>query len=95
MIHSSLFTLQHLYHFLQSLKIVGADLDVEHIALGVNEFVGGEGVDLQITLYGCLLLFGQIEVGDIRSRDVILLDDILPRILRTAVGEINILDVIL
>ena len=86
---------QLLYHFLQSLKIVGADFDVEHIALGVNEFVGGEGVDLQIALYGCLLLLGKIEVGDIGTSDVVFLDDILPRILRTVVGEIHILDVIL
>ena len=46
-IHSSLFTLQHLYHFLQSLKIEGADLDVEYIALGGNEFVGREAGDME------------------------------------------------
>ena len=30
------------------LKIEGADLDVEHIALGVNEFVGGIAGDMEI-----------------------------------------------
>ena len=49
---SSLFIFQHLNYLLQSLKIEGADLDVEYIALGGNEFVGREAVDFQITLYG-------------------------------------------
>ena len=42
-----IFNLQHLYHFLQSLKIEGADLDVEYIALGGNEFVGRIAGDME------------------------------------------------
>ena len=55
--------------------------------MAANELVGGEGVDLQIALYGCLLLLGKIEVGDIGTCDVVFLDDILPRILRTVAGS--------
>ena len=83
----SIFNLQHLNHVLQSLKIVGADFDVEHIALWANELVGGEAVYFQITLNSRLLLFGKIEVSYIGTCDVVFLDDILPRILRTVAGS--------
>ena len=45
-------------------------------------------------LYGTLLVGGQVVVYDILARDVVLLDDILPSILRAAVGQIEIHEIV-
>ena len=45
-------------------------------------------------LYGGLLLLGQVIVRYVRAADIVLLDDVLPRVLRALVGEIKVLDVV-
>ena len=51
-------------------------------------------MDVQMALNGGLLLGGQVVVGDVGAADVVLLDDVLPRILGTAIGQVEILDVV-
>ena len=64
------------------------------MAFTVEEFVGGEGIDTKVALDGRLLLLGKVIVRYIGTADVVLLDDVLPGFLRAAVGQIEILDVI-
>ena len=45
-------------------------------------------------LYGTLLVGGQVVVYDILARDVVLLDNVLPSILRAAVGQIEIHEIV-
>ena len=51
-------------------------------------------MDVEVVLDGGLLVVGQVVVGHVGAADVILLDDVLPRGLRTAVGQIEELDVV-
>ena len=43
-------------------------------------------MDVQMTLDSILLFAGQVVVGYVRTANIILLDDVLPRRLRTAIG---------
>ena len=51
-------------------------------------------MDVQMTLDSILLFAGQVVVGYVRTANIILLDDVLPRRLRTAIGQIKVLDVV-
>lgn len=75
-------------------KVAGIYFQVQQMAFTVEEFVGGEGIDTKVTLDGRLLLFGQVVVGYVGATHIIFLDDVLPRFLRTPVGQIEKLDVI-
>ena len=46
-------------------------------------------MDVEVALNGCLLGIWQIVVGDVGAADVVLLDDVLPRILGTAIGQVE------
>ena len=78
----------------QLVKVAGIYFQVQQMAFTVEEFVGGEGIDTKVTLDGRLLLGGQVVVGNVGAADVVLLDDVLPRFQRAAVGQIEILDVV-
>ena len=65
------------------------------VALLVYDFIGGETVDVQVALDSTLLLFGQIVVNAVGTSKVILLNDILPRFVATAVTEIEVDDVVI
>ena len=69
------------------------NLHIQHIAIAVNEFIGREGLDIQITFDSALLFDGQVIVSHVGTTDIILLDDVLPGILRTAVSQIEVLDI--
>ena len=49
---------------------------------------------MQEMLYDTLLVGGQVVVYDILARDVVLLDNVLPSILRTAVGQVEIHEIV-
>lgn len=51
-------------------------------------------MDAEVALDSGLLLPWQVVVGHVRATYVILLDDVLPRLLRTVVGKIEVLDVV-
>ena len=70
----------------ESLEVSRIYLQVQLVAVAVEEYVGGKFVDVQITLDGVLLLVWQIVVGNVWPADVILLDDVLIRVLWTLVG---------
>ena len=57
---------------------------VEHLSVAVDELVGRPAMDLQKMLYGTLLVGGQVVVDDVLARDVVLLDDVLPRLVAAA-----------
>ena len=64
----------------------GINFDVKQFPVAVEELVGGEAMDVQVTLDSILLRAGQVVVGHVGTADVIFLDDVLPCCLRTAVG---------
>ena len=51
-------------------------------------------MNVEVVLDGGLLVAGQVVVGHVRTADVVLLDDVLPCGLRTVVGQIEELDVV-
>ncbi len=77
----------------QLFQITRIYLQVQQTAFAVEQFVGRKLVNVQVALNGLLLLFGQVEMSYIGSAYVVLLDDVLPRVLRTAVCQIDELDV--
>ena len=60
------------------IEVAGIDIEVEHVAVAIEELVGGPAVDVQMTLNGGLLFVGQVVVRHVRTADVIFLDDVLP-----------------
>ena len=78
----------------QLFKMARIHLYVQQIAFAVEELVRRETVDVKVPLDGCLLLCGQVVVRYVIAAHVILLDDVLPRFLRTVVGKIKELDVV-
>ena len=67
-------------------KVARVDIQVEQVAVAVEQLVGGPAVDVKVALDGALLFGRQVIVSHVRAADVILLDDVLPRCLRAAVG---------
>ena len=63
-------------------------------ALLVDELVGRIAVDTDITFDGALLVFGQVVVDAVRSRQVVLANDALPRLVAAVVGQEEIDDVV-
>lgn len=90
-----LFSGEQLEQLFGRFQIAGVYLDIEHPTLRVNHLIGRERGNLEITLNSLLLLRREIEVNHIAARHVVLFDHILPRVFRTVVGEIHILQVVL
>ena len=81
--------------FEETLHVVGvAPVEAVDVALLVDEFVGGEVCKLQESLDGMLLLFGQVVVHAVGARQIVFLDDVLPRFVAAAVGQIEVDDVV-
>ena len=57
-----------------------------HTALLVEETIGGVAGQSDILLNGMLLVGGQVLVNAIRLCEIILCDDVLPRLFRRTVG---------
>ena len=78
------------FHLLQqsgeTFEVARVGIYIKYLSVAVDEFVGGPAVDLQEMLYGTLLVGGQVVVDDVLARDVVLLDDILPRFVAAAIG---------
>lgn len=70
-----------LQQFGKTFQVVGIYIEIEYVVFAVYEFVGGEGVYVQVMLDGALLFFGQIIVHHVRANYIILLDDVLPRLI--------------
>ena len=88
--HSSLFTFNLFQHPGKSFQVAWVGIHVEHGAITVNEFVGWERVNLKVILNGTLLGFRQVVVNDVVTHEVVLLDDVLPRLIIAAVGKVEI-----
>ena len=71
-----------LFHLLQqsgkSFEVPDIYLQVEQVAVAVEELVRGEAVDVEVVLYGALLVGWQVVVGYVGAADVVLFDDVLP-----------------
>ena len=68
--------------------VVGVQpVQVVDIALLVDELVGGVAVDADVVLDGGLLVFRQVVVHAVGTRQVVLLDDISPRLVAAAVSQ--------
>lgn len=63
--------------------------------LFVDKLVGGIAVDTHVAFDGALLVFGQIVMDAVRSRQVILRNDAFPCLVAAVVGEEKIDDVVL
>ena len=68
--------------------------DFVQLAVAVEDDVGGESLNAKVFFDGFLLVFGQVVVNHVLARHLILLDDVLPTLVATAVGEIEIDDVV-
>ena len=84
----------HLYHPLQRIEVARVGIHAEDVAVAVDEFVGGVAVHAKEVLDGGLLLGRQIIVHHIVACHVVFLDDVLPRLLVGAVGEVEVYDVV-
>ncbi len=67
-------------------EVARVGIYVEHLSVAVDETIVGPCVDVKVVLYGTLLVNGQVVVDDVLAREVILLDDVLPRLVTAAVG---------
>ena len=79
----------------QRIKVARVGIHVEDVAVAVDELVGREAVHAKEVLDGGLLLGRQIIVHHIVACHVVFLDDILPRLLIGAVGEVEVYDVVI
>ena len=84
----------HLQQILQRIEVARVGIHVEDVAVAVDEFVGGVAVHAKEALDGYLLLGGEVVVHHVVARHIVLLDDILPRLLTGAVGEVEVYDVV-
>lgn len=78
----------------QLVKVAGIYFQVQQITFAVEELVGGETVYVEVPLDGILLQCREVVVSYVVTAHVVFLDDVLPRFLRTLVGQIEELDVI-
>jgi hypothetical protein len=78
----------------QLVKVAGIYFQVQQITFAVEELVGGETVYVEVSLDGILLQCREVVVSYVVTAYVVFLDDVLPRFLRTLVGQIEELDVI-
>ena len=69
-------------------------MEVVDVAILVDELVGGVAVDAYVVLDGTLLVFGQVVVYAVGACQVVLLDDILPRLVAAAVGQVEIDEIV-
>ena len=61
-VYSIVLILFHLFkQSCQSFEIASIYLQVQQIAVAVEEFVGGEGMDVEVVLDGGLLVAGQVD----------------------------------
>ena len=73
----------------EALHVVGVEpVQVVDIALLVYQFVGRIATDADIALDGSLLVLWQVVVDAVIASKIVLLDDILPRLVTTAVTEV-------
>jgi len=97
-----IFVLFHFQLFIQRIKfllelrqvLVVEPIEVMHTALLVEEAISGVAGQSDILLNGMLLLGWKIVVNAIRLREIVLGDDVLPRLFRRTVGQVEIHDVV-
>lgn len=66
----------------QFVKVAGIYFQVQQMAFTVEEFVGGETVNIEVPLDGILLQCREVVVGYVGATHIVFLDDVLPRFLR-------------
>ena len=88
-LYGSLYILYHLQQTLKRIKVSWVGIDIEQVAVAVNEPVGRVLVYFKETLDCTLLFFGQVIMYYVVACDIVLLDDILPTLVVTAVGKIK------
>ena len=69
-------------------------VEIVDVSLPVNQFVSWVSIDIEIMFNCFLLAFGQIVVNAVLTSQIVLLDCVLPRFLRTVVGQVEINDVV-
>ena len=80
--------------FFEERHVTGVEpFQVVDVTVFVDEFVGGEAIDLQELFDGTLLGSGQVIVNTVLACQIVFLDGVLPLFLRTAVGQIQVNDV--
>ena len=86
----------HRIKFLLELRqvLVVEPIEVMHTALLVEKAIGGVACQSYILLNGVLLVGGQVIVNAIGLCEIVLSDDVLPRLLRRTVSQIEIHDVV-
>ena len=68
-------------------------MEIEYIAIAVDDFVGWIAGDAD-EFFDCGLLFAwQIVMDDVVANEVVLFDDILPRLVATAVAQVQVNEV--
>ena len=84
----------HLQQVLQRIEVARVGIHIEDVAVAVDEFVCGVAVHAKEALDGGLLLGGEVVVHHVVACHVVFLDDVLPRLLTGAVGEVEVYDVV-
>ena len=70
-------------------------IEVVDAALLVEEAIGGIACQPYILLNGMLLVIRQVVVNTVGCSEVILCNDILPRLFRRTVGKVEVHDVVI
>lgn len=81
---------QQFQHLGQCVQITRVGVHVQNLDVTVDEFVSGEAVHTQEIFYGTLLFGRQVVVYHVVARHIVLLDNLLPRLVATVVGQVKI-----